>query len=51
MSTKLNEVENAVVGMTVGVIEVLCLQSFNYWKNVRDIYDLCAVFFMPSYDE
>ena len=34
MSTKLNELENATVGMTVGVIEVLCLQSFNYWKNM-----------------
>mmetsp|Transcript_15131 Transcript_15131/g.30532 ORF Transcript_15131/g.30532 Transcript_15131/m.30532 type:complete len:294 (-) Transcript_15131:486-1367(-) len=34
MSTNLNELENATVGMTVGVIEVLCLQSFNYWKNM-----------------
>lgn len=34
MSTKLNEFENATVGMTVGVIEVLCLQPFNYAKNM-----------------
>lgn len=34
MSTKLNELENATVGMTVGVIEVLCLQPFNYAKNM-----------------
>jgi hypothetical protein len=34
MSTKLNETENATVGMTVGVIEVLCLQPFNYAKNM-----------------
>jgi hypothetical protein len=33
MSTKLNELQNATVGMTVGVIEVLCLQPFNYCKN------------------
>lgn len=34
MSTKLNESENATVGMTVGCIEVLCLQPFNYAKNM-----------------
>lgn len=34
MSTKLNEFENATVGMTVGCIEVLCLQPFNYAKNM-----------------
>jgi len=34
MSVKLNEVQNATVGMTVGVIEVLCLQPFNYCKNM-----------------
>ncbi len=34
MSAKLNELENATVGMTVGVIEVLCLQPFNYAKNM-----------------
>jgi len=34
MSTKLNEFQNATVGMTVGVIEVLCLQPLNYWKNM-----------------
>jgi len=34
MSTKLNEFQNATVGMTVGVIEVLCLQPFNYCKNM-----------------
>jgi len=34
MSTKLNEVENATVGMTVGVIEVMCLQPLNYAKNM-----------------
>ncbi len=34
MSTKLNELENATVGMTVGVIEVMCLQPFNYAKNM-----------------
>ncbi len=34
MSTKLTEFENATVGMTVGVIEVLCLQPFNYAKNM-----------------
>mmetsp|Transcript_22021 Transcript_22021/g.32157 ORF Transcript_22021/g.32157 Transcript_22021/m.32157 type:complete len:270 (-) Transcript_22021:137-946(-) len=34
MSTKLNELENATVGMTVGVIEVLCLQPLNYAKNM-----------------
>ena len=34
MSANLNELENATVGMTVGVIEVLCLQPFNYAKNM-----------------
>mmetsp|Transcript_13247 Transcript_13247/g.24662 ORF Transcript_13247/g.24662 Transcript_13247/m.24662 type:complete len:268 (-) Transcript_13247:129-932(-) len=34
MSTKLNELENATVGATVGTIEVLCLQSLNYCKNM-----------------
>lgn len=34
MSTKLNEVENASVGAAVGTIEVLCLQSLNYCKNM-----------------
>jgi len=34
MSTKLNELENATVGMTVGVIEVVCLQPLNYAKNM-----------------
>lgn len=34
MSTKLNEVQNATVGMTVGCIEVLCLQPLNFWKNM-----------------
>ncbi|CAB9510629.1 Solute carrier family 25 [Seminavis robusta] len=34
MSSKLNELQNATVGMTVGVIEVLILQPFNYAKNM-----------------
>lgn len=34
MSTKLNQLENATVGMTVGVIEVVCLQPLNYAKNM-----------------
>jgi hypothetical protein len=34
MSTKLNEFENATVGMTVGCIEVLCLQPLKYAKNM-----------------
>jgi len=34
MSAKLNELENATVGMTVGCIEVLCLQPLNYAKNM-----------------
>lgn len=34
MSTKLTEFQNATVGMTVGVIEVLILQPFNYCKNM-----------------
>jgi hypothetical protein len=34
MSAKLNEVQNATVGMAVGVIEVTCLQPLNYCKNM-----------------
>ncbi|EEC46249.1 predicted protein [Phaeodactylum tricornutum CCAP 1055/1] len=34
MSSNLNEVQNATVGMTVGVIEVVILQPFNYAKNM-----------------
>lgn len=34
MSTNLNELQNATVGMTVGVVEVLMLQPFNYAKNM-----------------
>jgi len=34
MSANLNETQNATVGMTVGVIEVMCLQPFNYCKNM-----------------
>jgi hypothetical protein len=34
MSTRLNELQNATVGMTVGCIEVLCLQPLNYCKNM-----------------
>lgn len=34
MSAKLNELQNATVGMTVGCIEVLCLQPLNYCKNM-----------------
>jgi Mitochondrial carrier protein len=34
MSSELNETQNATVGMTVGVIEVLILQPFNYAKNM-----------------
>lgn len=34
MSSELNEQQNASVGMTVGVIEVLILQPFNYAKNM-----------------
>lgn len=34
MSANLSEFENATVGMTVGVIEVMCLQPFNYAKNM-----------------
>mmetsp|Transcript_18569 Transcript_18569/g.25553 ORF Transcript_18569/g.25553 Transcript_18569/m.25553 type:complete len:268 (-) Transcript_18569:111-914(-) len=34
MSTKLNEFQNATVGMVCGVIEVFCLQPFNYAKNM-----------------
>lgn len=34
MSKELNEVQNATVGMAVGVIEVLILQPFNYAKNM-----------------
>eukprot|EP00588_Corethron_pennatum_P011761 CAMPEP_0194266536 /NCGR_PEP_ID=MMETSP0169-20130528/1408_1 /TAXON_ID=218684 /ORGANISM="Corethron pennatum, Strain L29A3" /LENGTH=267 /DNA_ID=CAMNT_0039007241 /DNA_START=132 /DNA_END=935 /DNA_ORIENTATION=+ len=32
MSSKLNELQNATVGMSVGVVEVACLQPFNYCK-------------------
>jgi len=34
MSSELNEQQNATVGMTVGMIEVLILQPFNYAKNM-----------------
>jgi hypothetical protein len=34
MSSELNELQNATVGMIVGVIEVLILQPFNYAKNM-----------------
>jgi len=34
MSANLNEVQNALVGATVGMIEVLMLQPFNYAKNM-----------------
>lgn len=34
MSSELNELQNATVGMTVGVIEVLILQPLNYCKNM-----------------
>jgi len=34
MSSELNELQNATVGMTCGVIEVLILQPFNYAKNM-----------------
>jgi hypothetical protein len=34
MSARLNEFQNATVGMTVGVVEVLLLQPFNYAKNM-----------------
>mmetsp|Transcript_13844 Transcript_13844/g.28571 ORF Transcript_13844/g.28571 Transcript_13844/m.28571 type:complete len:271 (-) Transcript_13844:297-1109(-) len=34
MSRELNETQNASVGMTVGMIEVLILQPFNYAKNM-----------------
>mmetsp|Transcript_677 Transcript_677/g.1621 ORF Transcript_677/g.1621 Transcript_677/m.1621 type:complete len:271 (-) Transcript_677:230-1042(-) len=34
MSRELNEQQNASVGMTVGMIEVLILQPFNYAKNM-----------------
>lgn len=34
MSANLTEFENATVGMTVGCIEVLCLQPLNYMKNM-----------------
>lgn len=35
MSTKLSGLENAQVGMTMGVIEVLCFQPLNYFKNMK----------------
>lgn len=34
MSTNLTELENATVGALVGIVEVLCLQPFNYCKNM-----------------
>lgn len=34
MSSNLNEFQNATVGMTCGVVEVLMLQPFNYAKNM-----------------
>lgn len=34
MSTQLNELQNATVGMSVGVVEVLILQPLNYCKNM-----------------
>ncbi|KAG7373870.1 mitochondrial carrier protein [Nitzschia inconspicua] len=34
MSAELDEQQNATVGMTVGMIEVLILQPFNYAKNM-----------------
>ena len=34
MATNLNEFENATVGASVGTVEVLCLQSLNYAKNM-----------------
>jgi hypothetical protein len=34
MSSELNELQNATVGMTVGCIEVLILQPLNYAKNM-----------------
>eukprot|EP00466_Bigelowiella_natans_P005045 jgi/Bigna1/36786/e_gw1.16.149.1 len=33
MSQELSELQNAVLGMTSGVIEVIALQPMNYWKN------------------
>jgi hypothetical protein len=35
MSTKLSGFQNAHVGVTVGVVEVLCCQPLNYWKNMK----------------
>mmetsp|Transcript_13975 Transcript_13975/g.15159 ORF Transcript_13975/g.15159 Transcript_13975/m.15159 type:complete len:270 (+) Transcript_13975:130-939(+) len=34
MSRELDEMQNATVGMTIGMIEVLILQPFNYAKNM-----------------
>jgi hypothetical protein len=34
MAAELNELQNATVGMSVGVVEVLLLQPFNYAKNM-----------------
>ncbi|GMH59496.1 hypothetical protein TrRE_jg1325 [Triparma retinervis] len=34
MSSNLSEAENATVGALVGIVEVLCLQPFNYCKNM-----------------
>ncbi|GAB5372880.1 hypothetical protein AAMO2058_001702200 [Amorphochlora amoebiformis] len=33
MSQELSEFQNALLGMTSGVIEVVALQPMNYWKN------------------
>lgn len=45
MSAKLNEMQNASVGMTVGVIEVLCLQPLNYCKNMIQQVKFCFISF------
>mmetsp|Transcript_19578 Transcript_19578/g.29729 ORF Transcript_19578/g.29729 Transcript_19578/m.29729 type:complete len:270 (+) Transcript_19578:159-968(+) len=34
MSSRLNESQNGTLGMICGVIEVVCLQPLNYWKNM-----------------
>ena len=46
MSANLTEVENALVGMSAGVIEVLALQPLNYMKNMRQ--QKLAISFSPS---
>mmetsp|Transcript_13453 Transcript_13453/g.33007 ORF Transcript_13453/g.33007 Transcript_13453/m.33007 type:complete len:270 (+) Transcript_13453:183-992(+) len=33
MSQELSETQNAILGMTAGVLEVIALQPMNYWKN------------------